>query len=577
MKKSKVTYFTTLALAASMAFSVPAETLVADGDLVNSVGDLEAGAVEPEGYALQEDISEPAASEEYPEVSLADEISWEETGSPADVQPDEDSLILPEEAAAEEALADEELAVDELFEEEFSEEEFIDESDDAFIEEEEEALAEDADEAEVSEVGAGQHTYTAMYKDPSTEELVYFGHPMQLGQLAPYKNYIEVYEDGIPITNWSATIYGINVEDRLELNKIDVDYPFSCEIKIVDNDTGAHLASLTWKLVPRVDRLFWYFEKDRANHSEGELPYYEYTGEPVCPQVRWHDFGTFKETSPDAWMSDPTHWNLLESGPVGLLKKYSYKFEVSYENNVNPGIAYCIVRGKAGSGYDGSWGKIPFRIVKKSEESSVKKTAPVMKAVYNSAKGADIRWNKVNGAAGYAVYRRRSSEGTKKIATINNADTLQVYDRSVRDNCYGRIYSYYVKALYKEDGKTVEGPASQRLTLQRIAPMKITSASNSSSRAVRLKWKCTVKDNKAHGYEIQYAASKDDLTGKKGSFKTITVKGRNKLSKTISGLSKGNTYWFRIRSYTNYTNTATGKRSTSWSQYSNVAKVKVKK
>ena len=77
MKRPNVTYFTTLALAASMAFSVPAETLVADGDLVNSVGDLETGAVEPEGYALQEDISEPAASEEYPEVSLADEISWE--------------------------------------------------------------------------------------------------------------------------------------------------------------------------------------------------------------------------------------------------------------------------------------------------------------------------------------------------------------------------------------------------------------------------------------------------------------------------------------------------------------------
>ena len=84
----------------------------------------------------------------------------------------------------------------------------------------------------------------------------------------------------------------------------------------------------------------------------------------------------------------------------------------------------------------------------------VKKTAPVLTNVYNSKSGADIRWKKVKGAGGYIVYRNRSGEGTTKVTTIENVNTLKCYDTSIKDNCYGRIYSYYVKALYEEKGKT---------------------------------------------------------------------------------------------------------------------------
>ena len=209
-----------------------------------------------------------------------------------------------------------------------------------------------------------------------------------------------------------------------------------------------------------------------------------------------------------------------------------------------------------------------------SSDSGISMKAPVMKAVYNSTRGGDIRWNKVNGAAGYVVYRVRQAEGTKKVATIKNANTLRCYDTAIKD-CYGRVYHYYVKALYKKNGKTVEGPASGRLILQRLAPMRIKSAENSSSKAISLRWECTVQNNKAKGYQIQYAASQDDLNGRKGSYKAVTVKGRKNLKKTINNLSKGKTYYVRVRSYVVYTSSVTKKQTRTWSEYSNVVKVKI--
>ena len=123
-----------------------------------------------------------------------------------------------------------------------------------------------------------------------------------------------------------------------------------------------------------------------------------------------------------------------------------------------------------------------------------------MKAVYNSQYGGDIRWERVSGAIGYKVYRQRSAEGTKVAATINNVNTTQCYDTAIKNNCYGRVYDYYVRALYRENGRTVEGPASSRLVLQRVAPMKITSVKPSGTN-IDLKWACTVSDNKAQGYQ----------------------------------------------------------------------------
>lgn len=196
-------------------------------------------------------------------------------------------------------------------------------------------------------------------------------------------------------------------------------------------------------------------------------------------------------------------------------------------------------------------------------------SAPVITGFYNSVKGADLRWSKVTGATDYAIYRKRSSEGTVLVGYVNS-DCLQFYDTDIQKDCWGRVYVYYIVPLKD----SLPGPKSNEVTLQRLAPMKFTSLTSSSAGQVSLKWACTVSSNKANGYEIQYAASKADLSNRSGSFKKISVDGRNNLSKTITGLSKTTTYYFRVRCYVNYTHSVTGKLTKTWSQYSDVLSIK---
>ncbi len=192
---------------------------------------------------------------------------------------------------------------------------------------------------------------------------------------------------------------------------------------------------------------------------------------------------------------------------------------------------------------------------------------------YNSTKGGDIRWEKLNGAAGYILYRKRSADGLKKVATINNPDTMQYIDGGIKDNCWGRVYVYYVVPFY--GAKKVNGPKSSEVTLQRIAPMKFTKAVSLSGRKMNLAWACTTNSNKANGYEIQYAASKEELFAGKG--KKVTFNSRNKLSTTATAPKAGQTYYFRIRAYVLYTHSVTGQQTRTWSQYSNVVSIKVSK
>ena len=204
------------------------------------------------------------------------------------------------------------------------------------------------------------------------------------------------------------------------------------------------------------------------------------------------------------------------------------------------------------------------------EEVSISGITATITGCYNSAKGGDIRWSKAIGASGYVLYRLRSADGLKKVATINDTNTLQYIDGEIRENCWGRVYTYYVKPLYG----SIEGIKSNEVTLQRLAPMKFTKNVSSAAGQVSLTCACTVSANKALGYEIQYATSTGDLYNQKGSFVKVSLNGRNNLTRTITGLTKGQTYYFRVRGYVNYTHSVTGKTTKTWSQYSDVVHVK---
>ena len=183
--------------------------------------------------------------------------------------------------------------------------------------------------------------------------------------------------------------------------------------------------------------------------------------------------------------------------------------------------------------------------------------------LYNSSFGADIRWKAVDRAEEYVIYRTNGGK-TEKVITLPKQVTDFV-DQSVR-NSWGRVYVYYVCVKVGD----VETPRQNGQTLQRLAPMEISYLQIDSKNIAHIAWGSTEGSNKANGYEIQYAESSADLYGRKGTFKKITVNGRNNLSRTIGGLKKGQKYWFRVRAYVNYTHSVTKKVTKTWSQYSGV-------
>lgn len=221
---------------------------------------------------------------------------------------------------------------------------------------------------------------------------------------------------------------------------------------------------------------------------------------------------------------------------------------------------------------DGYEGNYTFSIAGKTA-ASTKLKAPVIKAVYNSVNGGDLYWNPVSGATGYIVYRFRAAEGTKKV-TETNASTTHIYDTAIKNGCWGRVYHYYVVGV--KNG--TQGNWSKPAVLQRVAALSINTLTNSSSRAATAAWDViSGAENKAHGYQIQYAESTTDLFNRSGTFKYKTLSGRNSKSTVITGLTKGKTYYFRVRCYVNYTNSVTGAYTQTWSQYSTVRSLRISK
>ena len=103
--------------------------------------------------------------------------------------------------------------------------------------------------------------------------------------------------------------------------------------------------------------------------------------------------------------------------------------------------------------------------------------------------------------------------------------------------------------------------------------MKITSVKNNAKGQATIAYTVSTGSNKAVGYEIQYAEKKADLYNQSGTFKKLSVSGRNSLTRTLTGLKKGNTYYFRIRAYVNYTHSVTKFTTKTWSQYNGVESV----
>ena len=230
---------------------------------------------------------------------------------------------------------------------------------------------------------------------------------------------------------------------------------------------------------------------------------------------------------------------------VAIIKKNS---TVSWtDKDVKAGTKYTYtVKAYSGS-YVGSY----------NSGKTIKRLSQPTPKVANASGGIKVSWNKCTGADGYYVYRKAGSATSwTKVATIKKNSTVSWTDTKVSN---GTKYVYTVKAY---SGSYV-GSYNSGKTMYRVSRPSISSLKNSSSKKMTVAWS---KNSKVTGYRIEYAANSsfDNST-------TVTVKGANTVSKTISGLTKGKTYYVRVRGYKTVSGT------NYWSSWSTVQKVKISK
>jgi subtilisin family serine protease len=152
----------------------------------------------------------------------------------------------------------------------------------------------------------------------------------------------------------------------------------------------------------------------------------------------------------------------------------------------------------------------------------------------------NVSWSQVSGASGYEVYRATSRDGTySKVGTVTRGTTLSFTNTGLTT---GRTYFYKIRAYRLVDEKNVFGtysnvvsgkPIPARPTNLKVAKVNSTSANISWSRVTG-----------ASGYEIRRATSKNGTYSRVG-----TVTSGSTLTFRNSSLKRGQTYYYKVRSY----------------------------
>lgn len=156
---------------------------------------------------------------------------------------------------------------------------------------------------------------------------------------------------------------------------------------------------------------------------------------------------------------------------------------------------------------------------------------PVIFQTVCLADGIRIKWNKVDGAQKFAVYRKSKTEEQKKIAVVT--DVNRYYDKTAKE---GVTYTYTVKAF---GGKT-KSALSAGESYKFIPAVKLASAKNVTE-GVSVKWKTS-------DYATGYIIYRKEKSG--SSFEKIaTVNGKTQKSYTDKKAVDGNTYYYSVTAF----------------------------
>ncbi|MBV7505096.1 S8 family serine peptidase [Bacillus sp. sid0103] len=147
-----------------------------------------------------------------------------------------------------------------------------------------------------------------------------------------------------------------------------------------------------------------------------------------------------------------------------------------------------------------------------------------------------VSWTKVTGASGYEVYRATSKSGAySKVATVSGSTASYANSGLIT----GKTYYYKVVAYTTVEGKKLVSPNSSIVSAKPgLKTPTSVKADKASSTSIKVSWS---KVSGASGYEVYRATSKS------GSYTKVTTTTSG--SYTNSKLTKGKTYYYKVRAY----------------------------
>ncbi len=219
----------------------------------------------------------------------------------------------------------------------------------------------------------------------------------------------------------------------------------------------------------------------------------------------------------------------------------NYNYE--YRENTNAGTGYVIVTFKGE--YTGSL-RGSFKIYLPATTTTT---------VANVSNGIKLTWSKVDGAAGYVIYRRAwssTTNGWTDFVRWNNTTALNWTDTNVYA---GTRYQYGIKAYFARrtdpvTSATIGGNVGDNYNLGEVGPLKTTvrittrtlSSVTPGNRQLTAKWSGS---SVFTGYQLQYATNAAFTQ----NTNTIKIANPKTYAKTVTGLQNKTTYYVRIRSY----------------------------
>lgn len=160
--------------------------------------------------------------------------------------------------------------------------------------------------------------------------------------------------------------------------------------------------------------------------------------------------------------------------------------------------------------------------------------APDLTGIVKTSTGYDLSWEPSTGTdvAGYRIYQKIDGGSWEKLSETAKTTT------TVKGLVTGRKYSYRVAAI--DAAGNLASRTSDTRTGGFVAPVSVTAKpSNVETGKIIYKWN-TVSG--AGGYQIQYATNPQFTNAK-----TVTIKKGTAASYTLSRLTRGKTYYIRIR------------------------------